>query len=428
MMNALVSSNKFVIGFIALFLALNIASGAALGAKWIVDDDGGPGVDFTDISSAIAAAAPGDIIVVRNGTYKGFTLEKGLTLLSDTGCIPIINSKIVIRDIQGGHSVVFSGFNTKRIEISHCTEPILVDDCSIRHPGLLPLPNPLSLVVDECDQLTITRSLIEDLHPTNGQTAAWFQDSTVIVSECTFIGGKGADGDEMNGEMGGSGLYAHSCTLFFQHSSAYGGNGGDNYGFWGIGGNGGTGISVYYSHLELFGLETDIIHGGAGGDSETGSPGLDASAVNAWESNVVYSRISFEVEPGTDIFGTWVTHPSTISEITPAVPVIQLNGTGQLGDFIEPILHGPAGAAYRMFYSPFQMVITPPSMVTQLLLDPRYLYLLAAGTIPAGSPPSHSVTIPVIPELQGIPVHLQAYLVTTELIPYLSTSASFVIK
>ena len=45
---------------------------------WIVDKKGGPGVDFTDIPPAIAAATAGDRIEVRANAqpYTSFTLSK----------------------------------------------------------------------------------------------------------------------------------------------------------------------------------------------------------------------------------------------------------------------------------------------------------------------------------------------------------------
>src|SRR5262245_50864538 len=51
---------------------------------WVVDDNGGPGVDFTDIPPAIAAAADGDILLVKAGSYSHFTLSgKGLRILGE---------------------------------------------------------------------------------------------------------------------------------------------------------------------------------------------------------------------------------------------------------------------------------------------------------------------------------------------------------
>ncbi len=51
---------------------------------WVVDDNGGPGVDFIDIQPAIADAANVDILLVKAGTYSPFTLTgKGLRILGD---------------------------------------------------------------------------------------------------------------------------------------------------------------------------------------------------------------------------------------------------------------------------------------------------------------------------------------------------------
>ncbi|MCI0585418.1 MAG: hypothetical protein L0323_01095 [Planctomycetes bacterium] len=49
---------------------------------WVVDDNGGPGVNFTDIPPAIAAASDGDVLLVQPGTYSHFVLSgKGLRIL-----------------------------------------------------------------------------------------------------------------------------------------------------------------------------------------------------------------------------------------------------------------------------------------------------------------------------------------------------------
>ena len=50
-------------GVLAVLLLLARA-GTAAGATWIVDDDGGAGVDYTTIQAAVDAASPGDTIEV----------------------------------------------------------------------------------------------------------------------------------------------------------------------------------------------------------------------------------------------------------------------------------------------------------------------------------------------------------------------------
>ena len=50
---------------------------------WVVDDDGGPEVPFTDIQPAIQAAVAGDTILVRPGRYG--TVALGTKTLPDMG-------------------------------------------------------------------------------------------------------------------------------------------------------------------------------------------------------------------------------------------------------------------------------------------------------------------------------------------------------
>ena len=46
-------------------LAASLAS--AQGTVWVVDQANGPGTDFTNVSSAVLAAASGDTLLVRSG-------------------------------------------------------------------------------------------------------------------------------------------------------------------------------------------------------------------------------------------------------------------------------------------------------------------------------------------------------------------------
>src|SRR5262249_6590447 len=53
-----------------------------LPATWIADQSNGPGTNFTDLPQAVAAAASGDTIIVRAGTYTPFNVSgKALTIL-----------------------------------------------------------------------------------------------------------------------------------------------------------------------------------------------------------------------------------------------------------------------------------------------------------------------------------------------------------
>ena len=59
-------------------------AGTAAGATWVVDDDGGAGVDFTTIQAAVDAASAGDTIEVRGGMYvENVDVNKELTLIGE---------------------------------------------------------------------------------------------------------------------------------------------------------------------------------------------------------------------------------------------------------------------------------------------------------------------------------------------------------
>ena len=82
-----------------VFLSCTLAVTAApLAAQrtWIVDETGGG--DFHDISPAIQAAAAGDTIRVRRGSYGEFIVGKSLRILGDPGTL-VMGTRL------GGHGV-----------------------------------------------------------------------------------------------------------------------------------------------------------------------------------------------------------------------------------------------------------------------------------------------------------------------------------
>src|SRR5512145_1991521 len=64
---------------IIVFAAALTLVGPALAKTWIVAKDGSG--DFTEVQPAIDAAQPGDVIVVRDGTYGMAWIKEGITLV-----------------------------------------------------------------------------------------------------------------------------------------------------------------------------------------------------------------------------------------------------------------------------------------------------------------------------------------------------------
>src|SRR5262245_45261380 len=92
-----------------LFLAWSPA--LAQGKVWVVDDSGGPGVDFTDLPPAIAAASSGDVLLLRSGTYSKPVLAKGLTLQADQGAAVTV-AGLQVESVPEGERVTISGLTS----------------------------------------------------------------------------------------------------------------------------------------------------------------------------------------------------------------------------------------------------------------------------------------------------------------------------
>ncbi|MFH1998748.1 MAG: hypothetical protein ABIK28_03660 [Planctomycetota bacterium] len=397
--------------------------GNAAATTWIVDDNGGPGIDFTDIGSAVSAATPGDLIVVRNGMYASFNLDKGLTITADTGHAPVVISTTNVYHIPVDATAVLTGLSLHQLFVFDSWGNVIIDDCDCIHWGNIP-----SLKAEQCSLLRVSRCRFEKTGLGSLLCAAILRDTAAIISESSFVGGNGQDSYDDYGFDGGCGIFAQDATLYLQAVSAQGGNGGWAYGEeYANGGDGGEGLWLSKCDVHLFGMEENRIEGGQGGGSYYGTSGRDASAVLCRDASVAYSGIFLEShgEPDFDIDPD---HPSMVAHVSPDVPIVTLGGTGQLGGFIEPVLHGQAGSSFALFYSHKNAMHPLGSRYTDLLLDPLYLFFFAAGVIPAGDPPGYPIHIPLVPDYMGFPFQLQAHVVTGGGQYYLSTSAGFVLR
>ncbi|MBK8097567.1 MAG: hypothetical protein IPK26_10690 [Planctomycetes bacterium] len=83
---------------------------------WIVDRAGGPGVDFTDLPAALAAAAPNDLVRVRANPapYTVGIATRGVTLIADgaagTGGVVRLDGGLVVRGVPAGEAFAMWGF------------------------------------------------------------------------------------------------------------------------------------------------------------------------------------------------------------------------------------------------------------------------------------------------------------------------------
>lgn len=175
---------------------LAFACSLLLPTIWIVDVQMGLGAHFADIPAAISAAANGDTILVRAGTYTSFALiGKAVTVRGEGGAATRIvgtPAAIAVQVVNSGGAVVLSGL---RLEGSA--------------PAVLLMNSFVTLL--DCDLIGVDGLGLGGI----GLTAT---DSQVVTSRCTFTGGAASGslvalgGDAMR--IGaGSTLVADQCVF-----------------------------------------------------------------------------------------------------------------------------------------------------------------------------------------------------------------------
>jgi len=168
----------------ALLLTVSVAAQRT----WIVDSRGGPGVDFTDLPPAVAAASAGDTVLVRaNGgvQYESTRVEKGITIRGVDGASRLRDG-MLITNVPGGETIVLDNF--------------VIDEAAGFDPAIEALANEGTVVLERIVDPTFT-SHIGSLHvdqcklfiargcnQSNRSGPIRFIRSTVFLIDCTYIG------------------------------------------------------------------------------------------------------------------------------------------------------------------------------------------------------------------------------------------------
>lgn len=111
----------------------------------IVDASNGPSSDFASLQVAIDVAQPGDVLIVRSGTYPDFTLAgKELTIVGEGSPAPSFAStfdatgfhQTTVRDVPAGgrvvlHGLAFTGQLVAGLTLTDNGGAIWIEECSI---------------------------------------------------------------------------------------------------------------------------------------------------------------------------------------------------------------------------------------------------------------------------------------------------------
>lgn len=415
--------------------SLLLLAGPLAAGTFVVDDDGG--FDFTDVPPALAVAQPGDLVLVRDGQYSAFVLDEGVAVLAAPGHAPHWDPQTGtawVRDVPAGQVATLAGLALGALRVQDCAGTVVVDDCELQGFPLAP-----ALSVKGSARVVVARTsasghdgtlqdLVNPWYP--AQPGADLRGSTVLVSQSVLQGGRGGTAYKGAGLAGAPGAFVKDATCILQASSARGGHGGPGWDVGGEpwvadGGDGAPGVLGQAATLGVFGSGGHVLRGGAGGDPNIGSPGAPAEALHVDTCHVDWSGVTLDpASPAPPIGGAG----SVVTEVQPAVPVLATAGTGLLGQPLELSLAGAAGAAYALWVAPaaaHQPLGTKPM---PLLLDPGGLFLLAAGALDDSGAASLALAVPDDDALQGLPVHLQAFVKPVAAPSGGSTAASLVLR
>lgn len=230
---------------IAAFVAALAPS--AVASTYTVDDDAP--ADFTDLPEAIAAALPGDVLLVRGGSYSPFVLAEGLTLIGDGAAF--VAGTCAIASLPFGQRAVVLGLRPAALVVDGCFGPVIAQDLG-------------TLSSLEITASRDVRLRIVDVAAADGAgEAAVIESSRVEWVASTLRGGNGVAAGPRDG---GSALRCLAGSrVHLVRSNAFGGSGVDGVTPLEQAGDGAASVSVDGGDCICAGGAFATLWGGAGG-------------------------------------------------------------------------------------------------------------------------------------------------------------------
>ena len=237
---------------VALFALLPALSSFTRASVLVVDASGSG--TYSDLPAAVAAAADGDVLLVRGGTYSGFTVvNRALDVVADAGASVRIDGVVRIEHL--GLTRTFTLTGVEIVAPPHVAALLLVSNSgSVRVQGCTLRGGVGSACSNSAD---------------GGNALHCLHSDDVAVARSTLVGGDSAE-DLVTSGRGGRGLYANDSRVALHAVEARGGRASDfsagcpgapGYGY---GGHGGEGVVVEFG-LALFASGCEL-RGGDGSD------------------------------------------------------------------------------------------------------------------------------------------------------------------
>jgi hypothetical protein len=394
-------------------------------STWIVDDDGGPNVHCTDLPAAVAAAADGDALLVRAGSYTHFQLSgKGLSFIGEPAVRVDkpgdLGQRTAIVNIPGRSRVLIDAFEfpgppdclDTRLAISGATTRVTLIDVAVTgHMGNCSVVHSSAIHVSSAAVVLVRATLVggQGFRPfpssgSDGGCALLATDRARIhVVESALTGGHGTAGNTYAGS-GGPALFADSSSrVWVTNSDGTGGIG--SAALSGSTGTGGAGILAQgFARVRVSGDMDGRISGGSGvlvGGYGIVASGGGQAVVHEYEVWVGQADFGEAAHPQSDGFQAAGPQPSlhVAGSFTPA------------GSVTVSLVDGTSGSLYLVWLedgSSFPTPLPRSPIVGEFAFRPHWVLPLFAGVLsPAGD---FSATVPVasIASMLHRPFRLQA--------------------
>ena len=307
-----------------LLLASSVLHSAQ--SVWVVDDDGGPDVDFTDIQPAVLASAAGDVILVRSGIYGPVTIGRSKTVQADDGAVVRLHDP----------SLPLGGFPLLTIQNLDVGEEVyvrgLIVGASYFHP--FGVPQEALRVTNSAGEVWLEDVHVEKVIHAVAQGIVVRDSAGVTFSRCSVtsdfsfqkfstVYGPGLESFASNVALfdtriqagiggrqtpGADGVVVHGGTLYASGCQVLGGDGYDGTSFDPEGTDGGDGLVL--DDGAVVRLQDCTVAGGSGGVAGPGgSSGVPGANTVVSDGSLVpvqgTSRSLVEASPvraGTDAF------------------------------------------------------------------------------------------------------------------------------
>lgn len=401
---------------LALAIAALAASSRANG--WIVAPVPGPGVDFTNIQTAINTVAPGDLLEVRPGAYGGFVLAKGLSIF---GTAPGVSfGDVTVQNVGGGPRVQLARWSCRKLSVLDCARVVVLDELAIVNTETLQVIPAYGARVERCADVRMLRVTISSVAVTRYDDeilpALSVRDARVELVRCSLTGQSGDVGgqlssvDDLPAMPGSAALYlGPNAIAHVSLSQLQGGKGGD----FGMcidlcspvaPGNGGDAIAALGPNACVFvtGQPADICRGGNAGLASyflgpvgpAAAPGRGLRVTGGNTARVSGATfLAGGIGSNATPSGPAIVAVGTVTEPLPADPSLEMSPGPQLpGDVVTFVVHAEPGSTVRLRWGRRPIVEDIDGWAEDRLVEQIRSYFL--GVVPASGDVSWTMSMP----------------------------------